>query len=70
MEAVTDFIFLSSKITVDSDCRHEIRSRLLLGRKTVSALAGGVIAVLPVLIVYLIAQNKIIEGMSSAGIKG
>ena len=35
-----------------------------------SALAGGVIAVLPVLIVYLIAQNKIIEGMSSAGIKG
>lgn len=35
-----------------------------------SALAGGVIAVLPVLVVYLIAQNKIIEGMSSAGIKG
>ena len=35
-----------------------------------SALAGGVVAVLPVLIVYLIAQNKIIEGMSSAGIKG
>ena len=35
-----------------------------------SALAGGVVAVLPVLVVYLIAQNKIIEGMSSAGIKG
>ena len=35
-----------------------------------SALAGGVVAVIPVLIVYLIAQNKIIEGMSSAGIKG
>ena len=38
VEAVTDFIFLSSKITVDSDCRHEIRSRLLLGRKTVTSL--------------------------------
>lgn len=35
-----------------------------------AALAGGVVAVLPVLVVYLIAQNKIIEGMSSAGIKG
>ena len=40
------------------------------GEQVGSALAGGVIAVLPVLIVYLIAQNKIIEGMSSAGIKG
>lgn len=34
-----------------------------------SALASGVICLLPVLVVYLIAQNKIIEGMSSAGIK-
>ena len=33
METVTDFIFLGSKITVDSDCRHEIKRRLLLGRK-------------------------------------
>ena len=40
------------------------------GDQVGSALAGGVIAVLPVLVVYLIAQNKIIEGMSSAGIKG
>ena len=40
------------------------------GDQVGSALAGGVVAVLPVLIVYLIAQNKIIEGMSSAGIKG
>ena len=32
-EAVTDFIFLASKITVDSDCSHEIKRRLLLGRK-------------------------------------
>lgn len=34
-----------------------------------SALAGGVICLVPVLIVYIIAQNKIIEGMASAGIK-
>ena len=33
VEAVTDFIFLGSKITVDSDCRHEIKRHLLLGRK-------------------------------------
>ena len=33
MEIVTDFIFFSSKITVDSDCSHKIKRRLLLGRK-------------------------------------
>ena len=33
METVTDFIFLDSKITVDSDCSHEIKRCLLLGRK-------------------------------------
>ena len=33
METVTDFIFLGSKITVDSDCRHEIKRHLLLERK-------------------------------------
>ena len=33
MEAVTDFIFLSSKITSDGDCSHEIERHLLLGRK-------------------------------------
>ena len=34
METVTDFIFLGSKITVDGDCSHEIKRRLLLGRMT------------------------------------
>ena len=38
METVTDFIFLGSKITADSDCRHEIKRRLLLGRKTMTNL--------------------------------
>ena len=33
VEAVTDFIFLGFKITADSDCSHEIRRHLLLGRK-------------------------------------
>ena len=34
METVTDFLFLDSKITADSDCIHEIKRCLLLGRKT------------------------------------
>ena len=33
METATDFIFLSSKITADGDCSHEIKRHLLLGRK-------------------------------------
>ena len=38
METVTDFIFLGSKITVDSDCSHEIKKHLLLGRKAMTNL--------------------------------
>ena len=38
METVTDFIFLDSKITVDGDYRHEIKRRLLLGRKAITDL--------------------------------
>ena len=38
METVTDFIFLGSKITVDGDCSHEIKRRLLLGRKAMTNL--------------------------------
>jgi len=38
METVTDFIFLSSKITADGDCSHEIKSRLLLERKAMTSL--------------------------------
>ena len=36
METVIDFIFLGSKITADSDCRHEIKRCLLLGRKAMT----------------------------------
>ena len=38
MEAVTDIIFLGSKITVDSDCSHEIKRHLLLGGKAMTNL--------------------------------
>ena len=38
VEIVSDFIFLGSKITADSDCRHEIKRHLLLGRKVMSNL--------------------------------
>jgi len=37
-ETVADFIFLGSKITADGDCRHEIKRRLLLGRKVMTNL--------------------------------
>ena len=38
METVTDFIFLGFKITVDGDCRHEIKRPMLLGRKSTTNL--------------------------------
>ena len=38
MAAVTDFIFLGSKITADGDCNHEIKRCLLLGRKATTDL--------------------------------
>ena len=40
VEAVTNCVFLSSKITLDVDCNHEIKRGLLLGRKTVTDLAS------------------------------
>ena len=38
METVSDFIFLGSKITADGDCSHEIKRRLLFGRKVMTNL--------------------------------
>ena len=38
LEAVTDFLFLGSKITAESDCSHETRTQLLLGRKVLTNL--------------------------------
>ena len=39
VQAVTDFIFLGSKITLDSDCSHEVKRHLLLRRKVMTNLA-------------------------------
>ena len=41
VETVTDFIFVCSKITADGDCSHEIKRRLLLGRKAVTNLGSA-----------------------------
>ena len=38
METMADFVFLGSKITADGDCSHEIKRRLLLGRKVMTNL--------------------------------
>ena len=40
VETVSDFVFLGSKITADVDCSHEIKRRLLLGRKVMTNLDG------------------------------
>ena len=40
VETVTDFMFLGSKITADGDCSHEIKRRLLLGRKVMTNLGS------------------------------
>ena len=40
VETVTDFIFWGSKITADSDCHHEIKRYLLLGRKVMTNLVS------------------------------
>ena len=40
VETVSEFIFLGSKITADADCSHEIKRRLLLGRKVMSNLGS------------------------------
>ena len=40
VEAVADFIFVGSKITADGDCSHEIKRRLLLGRKVMTNLGS------------------------------
>ena len=40
VEVMTDFLFLGSKITIDSDCSHEIKRHLLLGRKVMTNLVA------------------------------
>ena len=44
VETVADFVFLGSKVTADGDCSHEIKRRLLLGRKVMTTLLSGLIS--------------------------
>ena len=61
MEAVTDFIFLGSKITADGDCSHEIKRYLLLGRKAmtnvVSILKSRDITIIPTTLQLFILER-------------
>ena len=59
MEVVADFLFLGSKITVDGDCGHEIRRRLLLGRKAMANLDG----VLKSRDISLLTKVRIVKAM-------
>ena len=59
VEAVADFLFLSSKITADGDCSHEIKRRSLLGRKAMNNLDS----VLKSREITLPAKFHIVQGM-------
>ena len=59
VEVVTDFLFLGSKITADGDSSHEIRRRLLLGRKAMTNLDS----VLPSRDITLLTKVHIVKAM-------
>ena len=59
VEVVTNFIFLGSKITVDSDCSHEIKRHLLLGRKAMTNLHS----IFESRNITLVTKACILEGM-------
>ena len=59
VEAVTDFIFLGSKITADSDCSHEIKRCLLLGRKAMTNLDS----ILNTRDIILLTKIRIVKAM-------
>ena len=74
METVTDFIFLGSKITADGDCSHEIKRRLLLGRKAMTNLESilksrGIMLPTKVFIVKSIVFPVVMCGCESWTIK-
>ena len=59
VEAVTDFIFLDSKITVDNDCSHESKKRLLLTRKAMTNLDS----ILKSKDITLLTKGRLIKAM-------
>ena len=74
VETLTDFIFLGSKITADGDCSHEIKRRLLLGRKTMMNLdsilkSKGIILLTKVHIVKAMVFPVIMYGYENWTIK-
>ena len=59
VETVRDFIFLGSKITADGDCSHEIRRRLLLGRKVMTNLHS----ILKSRVITLPTKTRLVKAM-------
>ena len=59
VETMTDFIFLGSKVTADGDCSHEIKRRLILGRKDVTNLDS----VLKSSDITLLTKVPVVRGM-------
>ena len=66
METVRDFILGGSKITVDSDCSHEIIRRLLLGRKAMTNLDS----ILKSKDIALLTKVRLVKAMSPGGSEG
>ena len=74
MEALTDFIFLVSKITADSDCSHKIKRHFLLGRKSITNLdsilkSRDITLMIKVSIVKAVVFSVAIYGCESRTIK-
>ena len=59
VETVSDFIFLGSKITADGDCNHEIKRRLLLGRKVMTNLGS----IFKSRDITLLTEVRVVKGM-------
>ena len=57
VEAVTEFIFLGSRITVDGDCRHKIKKMLAVGRKAITNLENILKSKDTTLLSYLYSQS-------------
>ena len=74
VETVSDLIFLGSKITVDGDCSHEIKRRLLLGRKVITNIGSilksrDITLLTKVLIVKAMVFPVVMYGCESRTIK-
>ena len=59
METVRDFIFLASKITADGDCSHEIKRRLILGKKAMTNLDS----ILKSIDITLLTKVRLVKAM-------